>query len=504
MAIEFDEFTRGFGLDKYPFSVFTAEEEQDFLRVAFVRPLAYSPAIQAAKEGKNIFLYGERGTGKTALLFELVSERSKTAKVAQVSDFAALPMIPVRADIYGLYVSTLADMLFKKLMPQMSNILFDRPKLDRDDKVLTAYLLKNHTTTLSRAALQQDMRRIQHGRLKRGAALVFNLFRGVANQAASTGVDIVSQTIRQSLGLPELSADDANSAKDYFERINLEVDSSFDDGKANLLLLKRTVALCHKLGLKPITLVLDRIDEDPRLRNDSAVIANFLRPFLVENEIFYGSDLQFIYSIWSIPFQNVKSDFRANKFCVEQVQWRDQELINVFDKRLQHHSEGKVFSHTNLLSEPAFFTANVLPLANANPRDLWQLMNQVLREQYRLDPTAKKVSTAAMQAGMHSFVKGFSYYEYYPRKIDARANSLDVYSYIAHLRKLSDCQFTINSLTTAAGTGSSTTNYVVGMEGIGLIRKCEEKGPNGATLYEVKDPKVRFAIANRVDIRRDA
>lgn len=504
MAIEFDEFTRGLGLEKYPFSVFTAEEEQDFLRVAFVRPLAYSPAIQAAREGKNIFLYGERGTGKTALLFELVNERSKTAKVIQVSDFAELPKIPERADVYGLYVSALAGMIFRQLLPQMSNIFFDRPKLDRDDKVLLSYLLRNHTTTLSRAALQEDMRRIQHGRIKRGATWVFNLFRGVANQAASTGVDIVSQTIRQSLGLPEHSSDEANSAKDYFERIELQVDSDFDDGKANLLLLKRTVALCHKLGLKPITLVLDRIDEDPRLRNDSAVIADFLRPFLVENEIFYGSDLQFIFSIRSIPFQNVKSDFRANKFCVEQVQWRDHELVNVLNKRLQYHSAGKVSSHTELLGDPAFFTANVLPLANGNPRDLWQLMNHVLREQYQLDPTAKKVSTAAMQAGMHSFIKGFSYYEYYPRKIDARANSLDVYSYIAHLRKLADCKFTISSLTNAAGTGSSTTNYVVGMEGIGLIRKCEEKGPNGATLYEVKDPKVRFAIESRIDIRRDA
>lgn len=504
MAIEFNEFNQGLGLDKYPFSVFTAEEEKDFLRVAFVRPVAYSPAIQAAKEGKNIFIYGERGTGKTALLFELISERSKAANVAQVSNFSELPIVPERADIYGLYVSTLADLLFKKLLPQMSNIVFDRPKLDQEDKVLISYLLKKHTTTLSRAALQDDLRKIQYGPFRRGATWLFNLFRGVANQAVSTGVDIVSHTIRQSLGLPDPSVNDANSAKDFFERIELAVDSNFDEGKANLLLLKKTVGLCYKLGVKPITLVLDRIDEDPRLRNDSAVIANFLRPFLVENEIFYGSDLQFVFSIWSIPFQSVKSDFRANKFCVEQVQWRSHELINVLDKRLQHHSANKVASYSQLFGDPAFFEGSLLPLANANPRDLWQLMNQVLREQYQLDPTAKKVSTKAMQAGMNSFVKDFSYYEYYPRKIDARANSLDVYSYITHLRKLPEYQFTINSLSTAAGTGSSTTNYVVGMESIGLIRKCEEKGANGATLYEVKDPKVRYAIVNRIDIRRDA
>ena len=50
MAIDFDLSTR-LNTDKYPFSVFTAEEEKDFLRVAFVRPLAYSPAIQAAERG---------------------------------------------------------------------------------------------------------------------------------------------------------------------------------------------------------------------------------------------------------------------------------------------------------------------------------------------------------------------------------------------------------------------------------------------------------------------
>ena len=72
MSIDFDAFIQGLGLTKYPFSVFTAEEEKELLRSTFVRPLAYSPAVQAAERRTNIFLYGERGTGKTALLFELM------------------------------------------------------------------------------------------------------------------------------------------------------------------------------------------------------------------------------------------------------------------------------------------------------------------------------------------------------------------------------------------------------------------------------------------------
>lgn len=498
--VDFDKFTRGMGLDKYPFSVFTAEEEKDFLRAAFVKPLAYSPAIQAAKDGKNIFLYGERGTGKTALLFELMTECSKTAYVAQASDFSGIPRNPSQSDVYSLYVSTLATHLFKKLLPKLS-ALWGKPKLTREDKVLLSYLLSNHTTTLSRAALQKDILRIQHSRMKRWTVGTFNFFRGMANQAAGATVDAVSDLFRQSFGLPTPEPSDV---KDYFQRIDLRVDADFDEAKANLLLLQNTVELCKKVGLGRLTIVLDRIDEDSRMSNDSDLIADFLRPFLTENEIFYSSDLQFVFSIWSIPFQKVKSVFRINKFCVEQVEWRDGELLGVLDTRLQHHSAGKVASHTQIIEDVDFFKKKVLPLANGNPRDLWQLMNRIIREQYQRDALATKISVVAMEAGMHSFVQGFTYFEYYPRKSDARANTMDVYAYIAHLCKLDTLQFTSNSLSVVAKTGSSTPNYLVGMESIGLIRKCEAKGANGAVLYEIKDPKVRFAVENRIEIRRDA
>ena len=41
-----------------------------------------------------------------------------------------------------------------------------------------------------------------------------------------------------------------------------------------------------------------------------------------------------------------------------------------------------------------------------------------------------------MACGVKEFVKGFSYYEYYPKKKNTKSNTMDVYSYIAHLLKL--------------------------------------------------------------------
>lgn len=80
---------------------------------------------------------------------------------------------------------------------------------------------------------------------------------------------------------------------------------------------------------------------------------------------------------------------------------------------------------------------------------------------------------------------------------------MDVYSYISHLLKLDNIRFTQNSLSERAATGSSTANYIVGMESIGLVLRCDEKGPNGSTLYQIRDPKVIHALENKIKIRRE-
>lgn len=102
--------------------------------------------------------------------------------------------------------------------------------------------------------------------------------------------------------------------------------------------------------------------------------------------------------------------------------------------------------------------------------------------------------------GIKRYVTEFNYYEYYPRRSSARANSMDVYSYIKHLLKLDGTEFTKDRLNDKAGTGSSTNNYVVAMENMGLIRKTAKKAQGGAVIYEISDPKVCYAMENGIAI----
>ncbi|WP_454915114.1 hypothetical protein [Xanthobacter sediminis] len=142
----------------------------------------------------------------------------------------------------------------------------------------------------------------------------------------------------------------------------------------------------------------------------------------------------------------------------------------------------------------------ILELSNGNPRDLWHLMNRIFRAQYSINARTNVIEKAAIQKGMTDFVKNFNFYEYYPKKANARSNSMDVYAYIRHLLHLDSLTFTRNQLNSKAGTGSSTQNYTVGMESLGLIEK--DVSARGEISYQIRDPKVRYAIAHGIEIKR--
>jgi hypothetical protein len=141
-------------------------------------------------------------------------------------------------------------------------------------------------------------------------------------------------------------------------------------------------------------------------------------------------------------------------------------------------------------------------LANKNPRDLWHLMDRILHAQYTSDPQATRISGASVKAGFDNFVSAFNFYEYYPRKSNSKASSMDIFAYIKHLVKLSGDTFTRNQLNMAAGTGSSTQNYCVAMENIGLIENTGSA--SGSIVYRIRDPKVVHAIENNMDISKSS
>jgi len=250
---------------------------------------------------------------------------------------------------------------------------------------------------------------------------------------------------------------------------------------------------------------LDKVDEEPRLENDASEIAEFLTCLLCDNKLLLHADVQFLIACWSIPLEQMKSRVRFQKISLQRVTWSKVELLDILNQRLSIFSGGKLKSIYDLIDERgrADFD-DILRLANGNPRDLWHLMDAILKSEYEIDQDSRKISEASLAFGARKFVEKFNFYEYYPRNAKARSNTMDVYSYIAHLQKLGFGKFTKNQLNEIAGTGSSTSNYVVAMENMGLISKSDSKSDSGAVVYEIRDPKVLFAMEKGIQISRTA
>jgi len=494
----FDEFLIDFGFPEYPFSTFTTENEKGKEKDLFIKPNDFSPIIQSFNQSNTIILIGDRGTGKTAILleFERLLEK-QSALFCVVDDFSSLKYPFNSADLYKFLISKLSIVLFDKLSIDVKRI----KKLSKEEKVLLSYMLKNFLPLVSKRTLKERIEKIQIPLFERLFRVFFNNSRGVLNYTATAGGKFIDEYLAKHYkGVPSLISD--ADIKEFFPELPLTIDDSFNDLEINYQLLNDTLKLIKKLDFERIVILLDKVDEDSRLENNGEAIADFISPVLTDNKLLLNKNLQLIFSMWSTPFNYLLENVRTQKHYCPKINWTFNDLEKALNKRIKVYSNSKKIDFKKLFHED--FTDNdfnnLFVLSNGNPRDLWHLMDKLLKNQYRINPDSTVIENNTIKPGIEDFITNFNYFEYYPRKLNAKANSMDFYSYTAHLLKLNNSIFTRNQLSDKAGTGGSTQNYVTGMERIGLIVKIGQE--SGVISYRIKDPKVVYALENNIKIER--
>ena len=62
------------GFKSNPFSRFSAEEEKEYLSSIYIKPRYYNTLRDDLSNGTSRFIFGQRGSGKSALIIELEKE----------------------------------------------------------------------------------------------------------------------------------------------------------------------------------------------------------------------------------------------------------------------------------------------------------------------------------------------------------------------------------------------------------------------------------------------
>ena len=418
----------------------------------------------------------------------------KDALLVSLDDYSSLKMKPQPKDFHVFLIKNIAEELFIKLTTDKKRIV----RANEEQKLLLSYLLDRYVSNISKAKLRSDIEKIQVSKTKRAGNWVYNKFRGLLNWGATATTTIVSDLVSKHFSnLPPI---DEGKVKNFFPEINIGAKTDFIDQKESFVFFDRLLSLIHSLGYVRLTVILDKLDEDDRFNNDAQKISDFIEPILKDSKLLLHDNLQLVISVWSVPYRFLKDKFRTQKHDTHNIEWTEEKLVQVLNSRLEAYSGGKVVNVTDMLTQNEnTLLDKVVPLANNNPRDLWHIMDSILRSQYALDENSK-ISEKAVDAGIERFVREFNYYEYYPRKANARANTMDVYSYIQHLQKLDSPKFSKSKLNDKARTGGSTDNYVTNMEKIGLIKKTGGKTAGGGVEYVIHDPKVVYAMKKGIKI----
>lgn len=478
----FREFYTRLGLKENPFASFTTENEGQRFSRTFVKPNDYETILENFSQKNSILLTGDRGTGKTALIKDFVSKLNKdTSVVTHIVDFSHLSQRYELNDFYKFVISNLSVAIFSALADKRRRI----SRLGKEDKILLCYLLKNFVPQISKRLLREQIEEVQIQWLTRTYKKFENFVRGVFNYSATAGGALIDDYIAKHFtGLPPLT--ESVKIKDYFPELPINIEEEFIDQEVSYQLLVRVCKLASKLDFERVLVVFDRVDEDSRFMNDAESISDFIVKILTDNKFLLEENFQVIFSTWATPFNFIKDQVRTQKHYCPTLTWTTEDLVKALNQRLRAYSDNRVHDYRQLFADTVTQDElnQVFKIANSNPRDLWHIFSALFKAQFNLDSQSNKIESSTIPIALNQFVTTFNYYEYYPKKSNARANSMDIYSYSKHLLKLDSEIFTKNQLNEKAQTGSSTNNYVVGMEKIGLISNDNQQG--GVAYYRIK------------------
>lgn len=496
----FNDFLKNLRLDKNPFAFFTTENELKQSVEIFTPVNDYESILSNFSFDNSLIILGDRGAGKTALLKNLESkiDRKKIISVS-ITDFSDLPLNFDSKDFYQFLITKISVQLFSSLANEKTRI----NKLDQEEKILLSYLLQNFVPQISKAYLRDQIKTIQIPWYKLTYKKFEKFIRDIFNYSATAANTLVDDFLSKHFsGLPPITEN--IKIKEYFPELDINFEENFLDQDISYFLIERILKIIEKLQYSKVIVLIDRIDEDQRFENDAELIANYTKLILTDEKLLLTPKLQIIFTSWTTPFNFIKQYVRTQKHSFTVIDWSNRDLENVINNRLKAFSENKVSNYKEL------FTADVidddinqiLKLANSTPRDLWHIFSNLLRIQYDKDSLSNKIEKNSISFALNRFIKNFNYFEYYPKKTNARSNSMDIFSYIDLLLKLDGNTFNAKQLKEKNQLQHSTAqSYISSMEKMGLISLSNPD--SGSAQYIIRDPKISYAREKGIKIYRN-
>lgn len=484
------ELYANMGFDKNPFSKFSAEDERNYLKEIYKVPRFYQTLLEELVEGNSRYLLGERGVGKSALMFYLIEDlKSRDIYPVLIDEYDGTP---IRNNGYEMLVLVEKNIITKlgiELLCDKSKIR----KLAKDDREKLAFLINVFFKNTSKSKVKELYEEISGEKKKNFFRRVCNSFLiKPINTILSGASNVAGITVSKALGLPVI---DNNVV--YLQFISELSENGTDKDYSKMSykdikdILRETAVLIEKMGYKKLVVFFDKLDEYKELKSQIDAIVEFIEPIVTDTSLIYSPEFGFEFLLWSKLKEKMKErQVRFDKARPIDIDWNKDELKKILSRRLSFFSQHKVRVE-EIISDSQDLD-KVITLANGSPRQLTMLLAKIYEEQSKTDGNVRRFSDEAVKQGMNSFCQYFEYELFYPK--------MTIKDVVNRILKVGKTEFTISDLASATKKSVPTaTNWVRTMKNVGFVEEIEGDNSGKAKVYKVIEPKIRYMLENELN-----
>jgi hypothetical protein len=489
------ELYESLGFDNNPFSTFSAEQEREFLDRIYIKPNNYRSLKSDIKDCKSRFILGARGIGKTALLYKLKKDLEEdNIFCVLIDEFDGIPRTKNKAEFLKLIIEEITK-LFCISLSKTPGLL---KNLSSVEKEKLSFIIAEFFKSLSHLEYENSYNKATKFKSRNFFRKMVNFFNSPINLVITGCVEIASDAIRTSLGLPDPNP--TKHIKNYIPNLKLEEirqstnPSEFlNDPKALKLILNDLSLIIKKSGFGSLTILIDRVDEYTLINSGIQSISSFLKDLLTDTTVLLNQNYAFVIGLWDALKSTLDNyTVRFDKIKPVDINWNKQLMLSILDKRISHFSSNKV-TKEDIFTETAI--DEIVKLSNNSPRYLFRQLAEIYDFQNNEDNLVKRISDENVSKGQLIYCKDFEFYSIYPSK---KGSKEDVIVNINRLLKIGHKQIKTKDFVDSVKVSTPTAiSYIKIVQDYGIVKYIGET-ENGAKTYEIDNPILIHLIENNI------
>lgn len=491
-------FLRSLGFRQNPFDSYVAENEPD-IEQYFVRPPYYAEILSRGRSAKSFVLFGARGSGKSAsriAFYKACWSRKKEGKSAPLAivldDYNRILSSGLGKVDVGAFVEEVAFLTIESLLVWLSALEeSDRrlylEALTRNEEELIVEVLKRFY--LSRPALARTTSAKQALRLLNQAwpaelkLWVEKKWDAIADVIANMSNALAKRAIEAETGLVAGLHDLLKLSKD-----------GLNNSEYARALLSRLVDISKIFEFDGIAVLIDKVDETTETNNSADSTAKLLYPLMSTTQLLEVEDLGWLVYLWDKVKQLYgpnEQGVRIDKIANATIQWPQQFLCEMVDRRLAFYSRQAVTSFSQLCSSEISSQAalvEMIQLSMNSPRELIRIIDITIREHDELGGGGLLIPSSVESALDKYVVERLP--SLYPKPV------------LQQVSRIKSIQFANSDLQVIFRTGAQTIrNRIKKWQDCGIVGQTGTRPAQGdqqgrdAFIYSVIDTRVRRLIS---------